>query len=283
MSAFDVIKLSGLPSPDIIETIDFETTLAKLKADLAARAPDLAPVLQLESEPLVKFLETLALESVYLRARVNDATRAVMLAHATGSNLDNLGVLMGVERLTDEVDDDFRSRIQLSLEGFTSCGTPGAYTYWALSADPDVKDVNVQNTAPGIVQITVLSRIGDGVPNAQLLTDVAAVLNDPDIRQLCDTVNVIAAVVLEYTISAVLHLADGPDPAVVVAAAQAAVDALVLNESKLGRRASRSGIFAALTVPGVIWVDLTSPAVGIAPTEIQVAHCTNISLTSEVA
>ena len=85
-----VIDLSLLPAPAVVETLDYEAILSALKADLIARAPELAPALQLESEPLVKLLEVAAWRETVLRARINDAARAVMLPWATGADLDNL-------------------------------------------------------------------------------------------------------------------------------------------------------------------------------------------------
>ena len=48
MTAFSAINLAELPPPEVIARLDFETIFAALKADLIARDPDLAPVLDLE-------------------------------------------------------------------------------------------------------------------------------------------------------------------------------------------------------------------------------------------
>jgi hypothetical protein len=61
--------VSLLPVPDVVETLDYEVILAAMKADLAARAPELAAVLALESEPVVKLLEVCAYRELLLRAR----------------------------------------------------------------------------------------------------------------------------------------------------------------------------------------------------------------------
>ncbi|PJN94872.1 baseplate assembly protein, partial [Amaricoccus sp. HAR-UPW-R2A-40] len=98
MSGFGAIDLSRLPPPDVVERLDFETILGAMKADLIARAPDLAPALALESEPAVKILEVAAYRELLLRARINDAARAVMIATATGADLDHLAALFGVAR-----------------------------------------------------------------------------------------------------------------------------------------------------------------------------------------
>ncbi|MDO5641497.1 MAG: hypothetical protein Q4G26_03800 [Paracoccus sp. (in: a-proteobacteria)] len=49
------------------------------------RAPQLGPVLDLESEPLTKLLEVSAYREMVIHARINDAARAVMLLSMLGS------------------------------------------------------------------------------------------------------------------------------------------------------------------------------------------------------
>ena len=97
MSRYDIVDLSKLPSPAVVEALDYETILADLKARLSALAPEVTATL-LESDPLTKFLEVLAYESLMLRQRVNDSARAIMLAHATGTDLDHLAALLHVAR-----------------------------------------------------------------------------------------------------------------------------------------------------------------------------------------
>lgn len=294
MSAFDVIDLAQLPTPMVVEALDFETILAQMKSDLLARAPELAEVLALESEPAVKLLEVCAYRELLLRARVNDAARAVMLATATGADLDNLAALYGVTRqVIDpgdatalppipailETDVDFRLRTQLALEGFSTAGPIGAYTFHALSADPQVKDVAVDSPAPGTVRVTVLSRQGDGAPSAPLLASVAARLNADEVRPLCDTVSVQAATIIPYQVIATIEMLQGPDSAVVLAASQAAITAYVAAAHRLGQDVTFSGLYAALHQPGVARVGLTSPAAEMAIATTEAAYCTSITLT----
>ncbi len=90
------IDLSQLPAPALVEVLDYESLLAERKATLISLYPEeqreaIARTLSLESEPLVKLLQENAYREVILRQRVNDAARAVMVAFATGSDLDQLG------------------------------------------------------------------------------------------------------------------------------------------------------------------------------------------------
>lgn len=293
MSGYSAIDLSLLPVPDVVETLDYEVILAAMKADLAARAPEVAAVLALESEPVVKLLEVCAFREVLIRARVNDAAQAVTLARATGTDLDNLAALFGVARLvinpgdplavppvapTLESDADLRRRAQLALEGFSTAGPEGAYVFHALSADGDVLDVSATSPSPGDVLVTVLSRTGSGTAPAPLLATVQAALNADDVRPLCDNVVVQSAAIVSYAITATLFFYPGPDSAVVMAAAQAAATAYAAAQHRIGRDVTISGLHAALHQPGVQRVVLTSPSAALTIGSAQASWCTAITL-----
>ena len=295
MSGYSAIDLSLLPVPDVVETLDYEVILAAMKADLAARAPEVAAVLALESEPLVKLLEVCAYREVLIRARVNDAAQAVTLARATGTDLDNLAALFGVARLvinpgdplavppvaaTLESDADLRRRAQLALEGFSTAGPEGAYVFHALSADADVLDVSATSPSAGDVLVTVLSRTGSGTAPAPLLATVQAALNADDVRPLCDNVVVQSAAIVSYAITATLFFYPGPDSAVVMAAAQAAATAYAAAQHRIGRDVTISGLHAALHQPGVQRVVLTSPSAALTIGSAQASWCTAITLAN---
>lgn len=296
MSRFS-IDISKLPFPGIIESLDYEEILAGLKIELAARYP----LHDLESDPIVALLEVVAYYRLIDHARINDAAKAVFIAYATGADLDNLGAFFGVERITItpaddtatppvaavmENDPDFRARILLALEAQSTAGPRGAYLYHALSADSRVLDAAVIGPGdsftpappPGQVDIYVLGR--DGSTPLDLLDVVRAALNDEEVRPLCDTVTVSAATLVNYTIDATLTFYKGPDQAVVIAAAQDAVETYVEARFRLGQDVTRSGIFAALHQPGVQNVTLTSPAADISIAANEVPRATAITLTN---
>ena len=98
------IDLTKLPPPNVVEPLDFETILANNKQLLVALYPseqqtDITQVLALESEPLTKLLQVFAYRELLLRARVNDAAKAVMLSYAKKTDLDQIGANFKVERL----------------------------------------------------------------------------------------------------------------------------------------------------------------------------------------
>lgn len=288
------IDLSKLPAPDFLAAIDFDAELSALKDDLAARAPELEQILSLESEPLVKLLESFAYRMMVKTIQYNDQTKNNLLAFAVGAQLDHIGVTYHrTERLIIQVaddtanppvaevlenDEDYRRRIQLAPEGFTTAGPIGAYKFHALSAASAVKDASVTNPAAGIVLVTILSRDGDGAPNAELLAMVNAALNDEDVRPLTDHVQIAPANIIRYQIDATLTLLQGPDSSLVIGAANEAVRSYVDEQHILGYDITLSGIYAALHQEGVQNVTLRSPVSDIIIDEVSAAYCDTINI-----
>lgn len=291
--SFTAVDLSKLSAPIVVETLDFEAIFQQMLADLIARDSTFSALV--ESDPAYKILEVAAYRELLIRQRVNDASKAVMLAYAIGADLDNIGANFDVERLLIqagdptaipptadifESDDDYRRRIQLSLEGYTTAGSIGAYIFHALSATGDVKDAAVPSVplTPGTVNVAVLSRTGDGTAPAATLGFVETALNAEEVRPLCDTVIVASAQIVNYTIEATLTMYPGAGQAQVLTAATAAAQAYADKMHGLGLDITRSGIFAALHQAGVQNVALTAPAADVVIDWNQAAYCTNIAL-----
>ena len=291
-SGFSGIDLSKLPVPNVVEALSFEAILAQWKADFLSRYPKAASVLDLESEPVVKLMETGAYREMLLRQRINEGAKAVMLAYAVDEDLDHLAALTPASREmidpgdpdavppvgpTYEPNDEFRRRVQMAPEGFSVAGPEGAYIFFALSV-PDCRDASVISPAPREIVVTVLGREGDGVPDQAFLDQVAVALNHKDVRPLTDEVTVQPAQILTYTIEATLELYDGPDVSVVRAAAQAAALEYSVARHRLGDVVTLSGIYAALHQPGVRRVSLASPTADIVAQSHQAPFCTGISV-----
>ncbi|TBU71009.1 baseplate assembly protein [Phytopseudomonas daroniae] len=288
---FTAIDLSRVPAPNVVEPLDFEQILAEMQADLSARLPDMDAFL--ESDPAIKLLEVAAYRELLLRQRINEAAQAVMLPYALDTDLENLGALFGVERLvtdpgnpngnppvpaTYETDAELRNRIQLSLEGLSTAGPEGAYIFHALSASGEVLDASATSPTPGTVIVTVLSRVGAGVPSPELLATVDTALSDESVRPLTDYVQVQAATIIDYELQATLYFYAGPDREVVMANAQAAALAYTAAQHRLGRDVTLSGIYAALHQPGVQRVELQSPVATIVLDRQAASYCTAITL-----
>lgn len=294
MSNAQLIDMSKLPPPAVVVVPDFEAILQELKADMIAAYPECADVLALESEPLTKLLERWAYQLMVERSNRNDSALAVMLPYSTGSDLDNLGAFFDVPRLVIteanpsafppvaevmEDDDSFRARIQLAPRGYSVAGPDDAYVYHAKSADGQVLDAAATSPTPGRVVVSVLSRVGSGMPDAALLAAVDAAVNAEKIRPLTDEVVVQSAGIVNYQITASVYTLPGPDSSNVLGTVQDRAAAYAESMHRIGRQPTLSGIYAALHIDGVARVVLSSPAADVVVGDTQASYCTAIHVT----
>lgn len=296
--AFTVVNLSQLSAPDAVEQLDYETIVAAMIADLQARvvAAGGAFTALVESDPAYKIIEVCAYREMLVRERANESVKAVMLAFATGSDLDQLGANYNVARLVVtpaddttvpptaavmESDEAYRARIPLSLESYTTAGSEGSYVYWGLSAAGTIKDIQAYSPTPGVVNVYVLSSIGDGTASETEIAAVTAAVNAQTVRPMTDQVNVLSATIVPYTITAVLDLFDGPDANVVQEAAAAAAQAYATGVQRIGYDVALSGIYAGLHQTGVDRVNLTAPTANMQGAVGQAYYCTAVAVTTD--
>lgn len=103
------------------------------------------------------------------------------------------------EPYTTEGDDRFRERIRLAPSSFSVAGPLAAYRYYALSADPDIIDVNISSpTANNIVIVPLME--GGTIPDEDTIQKVKDVFAD-DIRPMTDIVTVKAPEQVTYDIN----------------------------------------------------------------------------------
>jgi len=283
------IDLTAIDPPDLVDTLDFEDIYQDLVEHYKGIYPDWSAAL--ESDPVVKLLELSSYREVRFRARVNDAARAVMLAFATGADLEHLAVLFDVERLTitpadpennieavKERDEDLRARTQLAPQGYSVAGPEVAYIKHARDADGRVLSASVVSPAPCEIVVTILSRIGDGSADADLIEIVNRALSSDDVRPLTDKVTVQGAQILRYAIRATLRFFSGPDRVVALAEANKRAQQYADDMHKLGMEVTDDGLYAAIRVAGVQKVILETPLGGIPVTKQQATYCTHIEL-----
>jgi phage-related baseplate assembly protein len=286
------VDLSALPAPNVLEPLDFEDTYDEAQGTFRGYMGDNWTA-ALESDPVVKLLEVAAYLKVGNRARVNDAGKALLLAHAIGSDLDQLGANVNLKRLVIqgedllavpplaeimEEDDPFRERIQLAFEGLTTAGPRASYILHARSASGLVADATAESPAPCYVTVTVLSAEGAGEAGPELLATVKAALNDEDVRPLADRVTVQSAQIINYRIDAILHMASvGPEADASLAEAQRRLALWVNPRKRLGVEVARSAVDAQLHIAGVSRVELPG-WVDLAPTKAQAAFCTGFTV-----
>nr|DAS61011.1 MAG TPA: baseplate assembly protein [Caudoviricetes sp.] len=294
----ELVDLSKLDAPKVLEDLDFESLLADRKAEFIALFPQderefWQARLSLESEPITKLLQEVVYLQLMERNRINNAAKATMLAYASGSDLDVIAANYNVKRqviqeannnvtpqIPEILEDDtsLRLRTQLAFEGLSVAGPRSAYIFHALSAHHDVADVSVASPQPANVTVTILSRNGQGEADESLLNVVRTKLNDDDIRPIGDRVIVQSAVIQSYEIRAKLHLYRGPEYEPIKAAALKKLTAYTKEKHRLGRDISLSGIYAALHLEGVQRVELISPTADIVLPSSKSAYCTAINL-----
>ncbi|WP_315729801.1 baseplate J/gp47 family protein [Bradyrhizobium sp. SZCCHNRI2010] len=255
------IDFARLPPPDVIETISYENLVQQYKDQVLAKNPSLKAALALEQSPTNIILEAESYGEMLVRARVNSAARAVMLAFSKGADLDNLAAFFGVERLPGELDDSLRRRAQLAPEAYTTAGSEGAYIYQALTADVRVRDATATRIDNrGGVRVAIMAQGSDPVPTQDILINVRNRLNSKGIKPLTDVISVVPVKVLYEQIIANITLYPGPDAALVMADIQTALTNVRNKISMIGRDLTRSSIISALNQNGVQNVDLISPA-----------------------
>ena len=372
------IDLSKLPAPQLIEELDYESILSQMRTKMREICPEWTGY-ELESDPANKILEVAAYREMLLRQRVNEAARGVMIAFATGSDLDHLAAFYPEERLpgaaatfeafiklsaildvevtipagfaliakngeiearlvdtetigagypstiavfeiikplgvesnglrlrwdaitplpfvveieqvgaskggsNTENDADFRRRIPLALERYSTAGPRGAYEYWALSTDERVKDVCVTSPVPGKVEVYLLSKEGDGTADVTMIARVTTALNDETVRPLTDFVAVYSAKIVPYEVKMNVVLYPGVAGQEPYLEAKKQVEAKARNLCGIGVDITRSALIAAAHVEGVKEVVLISPAADLRISKSEAAHCIKIEIGSHVA
>ncbi len=251
--------IAGLADPDIIETLNVETIVTAMRDDLVVKYPDIEDVIDLESEPARMILEVCAFRELLVRARVNSAARANLIAFATGTDLDHLAAFYDVTRAAEETDTELRARTILSIVGRSPGGTEERYESIALAADPRVDEVYVcRCTVRPIVRVAITATDNGGVPDQPLLDAVQAALEAPAVRVISDTIVVESAVLDPVDVTADIWLEPTADNAVFEALEQTLIDAWAAY-GRIGRDLALSWITKTLTVPGVARVDLQAP------------------------
>ncbi|WP_250435779.1 baseplate J/gp47 family protein [Caballeronia sp. ATUFL_F2_KS9A] len=294
MSTSALIDLASLPLPDVLEVLDFESILATRKAALIALWPedeqaDIAATVELESEPLARLLQENSYRELVLRQRINDATRAVMLAFATGNDLAQRAALFGLLRLVvtpadpennidevDEDDDDLRRRIQLAPQGFSVAGPAAAYVSKALAVDGQLLDAKTSRPQPGDVLVTLLARDGDGTVPQSIIDAVDDALSAEDQRPLNDTVFVASAEIVAYRIHAKGYTKSAVGADVLLAQAAKNAQAYADKVHRIGVGVAVSAITGVLQAAGLTKTELIEPAADLVIDDTQASFCLEV-------
>ena len=318
MSRFAIIDLASLGRMDVLETLDSEfiidARMAKLVEYWAAHDPPAAAqydVDALEFDPLKINQENNSYFELLVRDRVNQAARAVTLAFATGHDLQAIasrypGGVPILPVVVDprpydeapidwETDDRYRRRIQASVNPISPHGAAGAYLYWALTADPllrDASEVAVEGT--GEIIVTCLADIPpfdsmtatgatihdyDPRPSRERLIAIRAFIQDQYRRGATDIVTVRAPKVIDTKYRIDVWLYPGPERNAIMARIKANLDALVEKQRWLGYDHTLMVINGAMAIAGVHHADILEPAANINASPKDVVRVTEIILT----
>ena len=168
-----------------------------------------------------------------------------------------------------ETDERYRARIKLAPNAFSVAGSEGAYRFFALSADASITDVAITSNPPTLM-VNVFPLTESGLPSPAVLSAVEAALSPDTVRPLTDIVNVASPTAISYDITATITLLTTADEPTLTTQLQTAAQAYADEKAAgLGRDIVRSQLIAALSLPGVYSVDVTTPATDmvIAPNE----------------
>lgn len=276
-------SLADLPEPRLVEPLDFETILARMKATFAERStaaglPGMADYMVLESAPETILLEDAAYSELAIRNRINQVYVSRLLYKGIGADLDYTADEYGVTRLTDagEKDDALKSRVRIKNRGSSAAGPDDWWRYWARTADARVQDVAVTRSdfpipAPGQqrgqITIWVLANTTDGVATDDILANVRLVLNDRAVRGVTTEVIVRAASTRAFDVTSDVWLLPDAQPAA-FAGIETLFRAAYGSARALGFDVTRSWVSAKLMQPGVQRVELAGWSdVAVAPNE----------------
>jgi phage-related baseplate assembly protein len=304
-----IINVADLAKPEAIETLDYEAIVTRQKLIFAeywdavrTANPTLNlpsyDVAMLEFDPIVIDSQAESYRELLIRARVNDALRAVLPAFARGTDLDNIAARANVVRLVTARDEDgnpieWESDAKLLdryLAAFAApaAGSEDGYIYQAATAWPQRHDIKVHNHSvealnldPGDVAVYLLAANGASVPD-EVLLDVSRALGPKTTRPMTDVVSVRRATVVPWTLTAKLILRRGASPAAAVEQRRLAVRAFGDSRYHIDGLVTLPGAVSALWDPNVVNVEMTSPVADITHGPDKAPYLQAINLTYEV-
>jgi len=295
------LDISRFPPPVAIRGVTFDALRLKglelLKQSFTEFGIDW-DVERLEANPGAIVNRALSYREYLAYVRINDAVRAVMVLFAVGSDLDNLGIFhrtvrrvvtpaTGSTPAVMENDDEFRRRILIAPEAFTTGGAAGAYVYHALSSHGDVLNVDVWTPSDGSgeVIIAVQSRVGDGTASDELVEIVHNYLHRlgengwPNIKPLTTVVSTRSIVNVPYRIVGQGFVRPGPDSAQTYELSLAGLTQETARRRTPSRDVPLSSLVAAGMAGAMDKLSIIEPEADIVRGRGEVPLCTDIDLS----
>jgi len=169
-----------------------------------------------------------------------------------------------------ESDDQYRYRVWLAIESFSTCGPHDAYEFWALSADPSIIQCVVYS-APDIageVHLFPLCKDSNGLPilpSSDVLAKVLASCSADTRRPVSDYVTAYAPTTFNYSVNVTYYVSEANEvllgtiqPAVV----QAVNDYIIWQGSFIGRDINTDELIKRMLEAGAKRVVVTAPSPG---------------------
>lgn len=288
MRGLPVINLADLPLPPVLQPIDYEVLLADILSEFqrrweALRAANPAlpayDVGMLETDPVKITLESAAYIYMLTLGRVNDAAKALMLASAVGNDLVNFAADFALSKLPGETDEDFRQRRWLATEGYAAAGPEDAYRFFALSADPTIKEAMAVKGDDNRIDLVLLSRVGNGAVPSEIVTKVHEAISPATRRPLTDALYVRSADIVTAPVRALVTVPFGPDRNLVRTKALAGIQAYASKRHALGKLLRLDGIIGAAREGNTVEaVSVIEPAADVDPGEFGAVYVPSVEV-----
>ena len=253
------IDLSKLPAPQVVKSYSSEEITAEMHAYYENLVKEQYPNYVLrKTDPAYKILQSAAYRASLIYQRVNDAVKECFLSHAEGSNLEQIGGLFDVGR-EGQTDEDLRERILLSYDRFSTAGSEGAYRYHALDAGTklglvDCRALRIEKKQ-GVVRVILLFK-EDAESIEDLRSAIENHLKGPERKPLNEILEVKTASVKELKLAATVLISDEFDIEETKTQVLSSLKKFKANCYKLGKKVPLSGVYAALSIPRVVEVQL---------------------------
>lgn len=275
--------LMGLPVPPAVEPLNFEATLAEMKADFLELFPDAAKELEIQTSPLLAQLRHMAATKVKMSAEINDRSRLNFLTHTFGSGVDNFGAFWSLERKTVrpadntttpptpavmERDEDLKKRTFAAPAKLAAAGPKSAFESHALDVDPAIKKAKAISHESGETSVYLYNP--DAEITAEQIAAVSAYLAPR--TPLCAHTHVQAAGRPSMAVTATLYILPGQLWAEVEARAMAALRAYEKSRQDFGLDIIQKGVLDALFCEGVQDVSMAAPTENLAVAQTDIAQ-----------
>lgn len=247
--------LEILPQPKIVDELTAEDIFQRMLGTLLrtykeANGKDFTALT--ESNPAIRLLRSAAEEEAKLRVQENERYRARFVYFSRDENLDTLLREEGLEPAEGESTTRKQQRIIVARTGSSSAGPTEWYQRKAIEVAPDeIEMVSAELIDDRTVRITILAKTPDGIPSADLIDRVKAVVASDDVHaDDHETIIVTGPEPVDVTIRARITLEPDTDEAV-FHALKDRFNGSFTERRSLGRDIPWSWTNSRLHVPGV--------------------------------